>query len=88
MSFKVLRFQDTPNPNAVKCVLDRKVTEKTRSFFSAAEASDDPLAAALFGIPGVTNILMNGDWITVSKDPKSAWKSIKAGVEKVLGEAP
>lgn len=87
MGYAVTRFQETPNPNAVKCVLDRRAGERPRSYFSADEARDDPLASRLFGIPGVTNVLINGDWITVSKRAESDWRTVRAGIVRVLGDA-
>lgn len=81
---KVVEFEATPNPNAVKCRLDGRVSDGPRSYFNAPAAEGDPLARALFAIPGVTNVLILGDWITVSKDPKTAWPAVKGAVRRVL----
>jgi len=85
--YTVTRFQETPNPNALKCVLDRPIPDAPRSYFNAGEAQADPLAARLFAIPNVTNILIGGEWITVSKSGKGDWKTIRKEVERALGEA-
>lgn len=87
MPYTVKTFQSTPNPNAVKCILDRKISDRPRSYFRAEEAASDPLATSLFRVPGVTNILINADWVTVNKSPGTDWKAVKAGVERVLREA-
>lgn len=87
MSYKVTRFQDTPNPNALKCVLDRSPSATPRSYFTAAEAKDDPLGSKLFAIRGVTNVLINDGWITVCKAADAPWKPIRSAIERVLGEA-
>jgi hypothetical protein len=89
MPYHVRAFQPTPNPNALKCSLDHAITRKPRSYFNPAEAAaaSDPLAQSLFAIPGVTNLLINNDWITVSKSPEADWKPIRAAVEQVLREA-
>ncbi|MBL8764753.1 MAG: NifU N-terminal domain-containing protein [Phycisphaerae bacterium] len=84
MPCRVTTYEPTPNPNALKCVLSRALSERPRSFRNAAEAAGDPLAAGLFGVPGVTNILINGGWMTVGKSPQAAWPGVKAGVEAVL----
>lgn len=86
MSHDAVRFQQTPNPNALKCVLNRPVGGGRRSYFNAEEARDDALAAALFAIPGVTNVLIQGDWVTVGKSPGADWKSIQPSIERVLRE--
>lgn len=88
MGYRVTRFEPTPNPNAVKCVLDRPMPDTPRSFFSPEQAARDPLAAALFALPGVTNVLIHSEWITVNKSPQAKWPAIRAGVERVLEAAP
>ena len=87
MPFTVRQFQETPNPMALKCILDRVISGRPLSYFNAAQAAADPLAAALFAIDGVTNILINADWITVSKRPDAPWGPIKTAVQRVLREA-
>jgi len=86
MPTKILRFEDTPNPNAVKCVLDRSVSEERRSYRSAEEAhkANDALASALFAVAGVESVLINGDWITLNKSAKSRWTAVKEGARKAL----
>lgn len=86
MPYAVRAFQDTPNPNALKCVLDRSAGEGSRSFFNAEAAAGDPIASRLFAIDGVTNVLIHGDWITVNKRAEAAWAGIKRAVERVLRE--
>ena len=88
MPIRVVRFEPTPNPNALKCWLDRRVSDGPRSFFSADEARADALASALFAVPGVTNLLLLGDWMTVGKSPESDWPAVRRGVERTLRSAP
>lgn len=85
MSYRVIEFETTPNPNAVKCWLDRPISDGPRSFRDAAMAAGDPIAAALFAQAGVTNVLFNGDWLTVNKPIDADWSNIKAKVKRVLG---
>jgi len=85
--YKVLRFQPTPNPNALKCILDGALPEPIRSYRAPAEGQGDPLACELFAIPGVTGLLISGKWITVSKDGGADWLAIRSGVEAVLQKA-
>ncbi|MCB9840330.1 MAG: NifU N-terminal domain-containing protein [Phycisphaeraceae bacterium] len=84
MSFTVTAFEPTPNPNAIKCVVSPAPTEEPRSYFRAEQAAGDPLAAALFAIPGVTNVLVHRSFITVGKAGDAAWGPIKTGVKRVL----
>ncbi len=88
MPYEIVQFQDTPNPNALKCVLDGRIAPAPRSFFNAEQAKGDALATALFAIPGVTNVLIHDGWITLSKAPDTDWKPVKAAARKVLRAEP
>jgi hypothetical protein len=84
MGFQVTEVQDTPNPNAAKFVLDRQISDQPASFFNAEAAKDHPIASRLFEIPGVTGLLLLGDFVTVNKQPDAKWTAIKPKVRKVL----
>lgn len=81
----MMRFETTPNPNAVKCVLERPRTGAIVSAGRAEEAGGDAQALALLAIPGVTRVLMHVSFVTVCKEPGADWGGIKRGVKKVLG---
>ena len=89
MPYKVIDFQETPNPNALKCVLDASpAPDGPRSYVkSGPAASADPLGAALMAIPGIHNVLIHHGWITIGKSPDASWKSVKTAVQRALGEA-
>src|SRR5262245_48021284 len=73
MPYAITEFESTPNPNAVKCWLDKPISEGPRSFWRPDLAAGDPIAAALFAEAGVTNVLFNGEWMTVNKPPDADW---------------
>ncbi len=90
MPHKVLEFRDTPNPNAKKLLVDPPTGpagSAARSFFKADQAKGDGLGERLFAVPGVVNVLIHTDWITIGKSPEVAWDKVKAGVGKALSEA-
>ena len=87
MGFGVTEVQQTPNPNAVKFMLDRPVSEGTVSFLSAEQAENHPIGRRLFAIPGVCSVLLLGDFVTVNKTAEAAWPGIKKKVRQVLSEA-
>ncbi len=87
MAFRIQEIQPTPNPNAVKIILDRSVSDQPTSFFEAAAAQGHPLATRLFEIPGVSSLLLLGDFITINKSPQARWADITGKVRKVLAEA-
>lgn len=93
MGYTILEFKQTPNPDALKCVVDPKVAalpgpKRVRAYRSPGEAAADPLAAILFAVPGVSSVLIHEEWITVNKDGGVAWSAVKPGIQKALREAP
>jgi len=86
MPFRITRFEPTPNPNAMKCWLDRPISDGPCSFLNAAMAAEHPIAAALFERAGAVCVLLNGDWLTVNKPSEAEWRTVKAAVRRVLAE--
>lgn len=87
MSYRITEFESTPNPNAVKCWLDRPISRGPRSFLNREMAEDDPVAAALFDTAGATTVLFNGEWMTINKPPDAQWDAVKEAVRRVLADA-
>ena len=87
MSWRITEFEPTPNPNAMKCWLDRPISDRPRSFLNAEAAAGDPIAAALFHRTGATNVLFNGQWMSVSKRPEDEWSDVKKRIRAVMAES-
>ncbi len=87
MPYSVRDVQPTPNPNALKFVLDQVVSEETMSFRQSEQAKDHPLAFKLFGIKGIAGLMLLGDFITVTKTSEADWKSVSAAVKTALETA-
>jgi hypothetical protein len=81
-----VRFQTTPNPNAGKFTVDRRVVEgkASKSYYNAAQAGDDPVGAALFALDGVASLFMVDDFITVTKTPAAAWDTLTPAVIETI----
>ncbi|HEY0303756.1 MAG TPA: NifU N-terminal domain-containing protein [Longimicrobiales bacterium] len=81
-----IRFQPTPNPNAGKFIVNRKVVEGTssKSFYNADDAADHPLAAALFELEGVASLFMVDDFVTVTKSADADWNALIPQVQAVM----
>lgn len=81
---KITEFVTTPNPLALKCEVDGSLGEGPRSFKSASDASGDRVAAALFTVRGVTNVLIHDRWFTVVRSGEAQWTDIKAALERIV----
>ena len=86
MSETTVRFQPTPNPNAGKFILNRKVVAGggSKSFYNAEDAADHPLGAALFELEGVASLFMVDDFVTVTKTADADWGTLVPQVQTVI----
>jgi len=81
----VVDIQPTPNVNALKFVVSRRLTEgRSQTFRSSEEATTHPLAAGLFAIPGVVQVFLLNDFLTVTRDPSASWDQIASAAEAVI----
>jgi Fe-S cluster biogenesis protein NfuA len=58
-----------------------------RRFASAAEAAGSPLAEALFGVPGVTEVVVSGGTVTLSKGAPGPWQALGRQVGAAIRDA-
>ena len=87
MSEVDLFIQPTPNPNALKFVVEKTVkTEGKSSYRSVDDCEHNPLAKALFTLRGVDQLHFFQNVITVSKFNFADWESLEAEVIKVIQE--
>lgn len=86
---KIAEIEGTPNPNALKFVLKEPLTYGIkRSYDNAGEALEDPLAAALFAIPHVTNVFYIDHWLTVTQDGEADWQDLARQIAVPVRDAP
>ncbi|MDC0946890.1 NifU family protein [Nitrospinaceae bacterium] len=86
-ALKVVRTRETPNPNALQFVINAVILENGNiSFANKEEAKDDKMAAALFEKPGIINVYVMENFITVTKDDKTSWIPLKDRVWKSIDD--
>lgn len=88
MPLRVIEFESTPNPNALKCHLDRRVSEGRRSFDANDPGTSDPVASRLMALDGVEGLMLMDDWLTIRKAPGASWAAIRRSVARALAETP
>lgn len=85
---KIAEIENTPNPNAMKFVLREPLTwGVAQAFDNREQAANDPLAAALFEIPHVTNVFYVDHWITVTQDGEAEWGPLMKQLAVPIREA-
>lgn len=68
----------TPNPHALKFILNEKLLNfERRHFGNKTEAANDPLALGVFEIPGVVSVFYTDKFITIEKSKETNWGQIQ-----------
>lgn len=82
---KIIRTEATPNPNALKFVVDETLLYRgTKSFSTVEEARGDVIGEPLFAIPGVTSVFYSKDFITVNKESERPWRELAVRVYETV----
>jgi Fe-S cluster biogenesis protein NfuA len=74
---KVVNIEPTPNPDALKFIVQRPVLRSgTRSFRDFGAAVGDPLASRIFALGPVTSVFYMDRFVTVNKEPAAEWTGL------------
>ena len=80
-----LQIQSTPNPNALKFILNVPVkTEGKATYKSPEECHTNPLARLLFTIPHVVEVYFFENYITITQDGDADWDSLEEQVQSTI----
>lgn len=79
-----LTVQATPNVNALKFVLNRRMTEGRSQTFTDASTAASPLARDLLAIPGVRQVFFLNDFITVTRQDGVEWDPVVGQAEALI----
>jgi len=85
MDYKLM-IQSTPNPNALKFVLNTVVKEEGNFTYKAAsECEGNQLAERLFGISDhVKEVYFFDNYITVTQDGRGDWDELETEIKAVI----
>tara|TARA_B100000686_G_scaffold104407_1_gene111627 strand:- start:1356 stop:1982 length:627 start_codon:yes stop_codon:yes gene_type:complete len=76
-TYKIIRVQPTPNPDAFQFILNGKVMgDGTKTFDSPDDAGNDPLAKSLFAIFGIQSIFLKESFVTITKSNTVGWHTL------------
>jgi len=77
----MLMIQDvelTPNPQALKFILNEKLLIlETRQFADKESAKDDPFASGIFNIEGIVSVFYMDKFVTIEKSLNISWGQIQ-----------
>ena len=78
---KVVSVVETPNPDALKFMVDQSLVDNgSRSFDSPANAKDDSLASSLFSLGPLFSVFYMDRFVTVTKPPTMDWTTLQGQV--------
>ena len=68
----------TPNPHALKFILNEKILNlETRQFSNKEEAENDPFAKGIFEIDGVVSVFYMDKFVSIEKSKEANWGQIQ-----------
>jgi len=74
---KVINIEQTPNPNALKFVVNEPLLSGgARSFQDFASAVGDPIGSAIFAIGNVASVFYMDKFVTVNKLETAQWSDM------------
>jgi Fe-S cluster biogenesis protein NfuA len=81
-----IQLEWTPNPSTLKYVVDTKLLPRGAMNFVSADiaAEKSPLATKIFGIHGVTAVMLGTNFVTVTKGDEGEWDEVNDGVMLTL----
>lgn len=83
--FNVIDVQETPNPDALKFILDSQLLAiGVRQFEDKKSAQGDTLAQPLFAMGNILSVFYSGNFVTVTKSPSARWKDVQPQIKKII----
>lgn len=76
----------TPNPNTLKYSVNRQLLETGAANFTKKEDADarSPLASKLFGIAGISGVMIGKNFVTVTKTEEGDWDVVHKGASSII----
>ena len=72
-----VQTQNTPNPNSIKFLPSKKVSNDDPFEITDKNKSNNELVRNILSINGVTGIFLAEDFLSVNKDEKTNWEDLK-----------
>lgn len=81
-----IHTESTPNPNSLKFVLDRNISQQNFEFKRQDGIHTSPLAKKLFGFPWVDGVMIGTNFISIQKQDWVDWDSLSDALSSLIGE--
>lgn len=74
----------TPNPQAMKFVTDIFLCENPIEYSSPEKAEENPLAKKMFEFPGIKNVFIVSNFITLTKEGNQDWYELIGAIRESI----
>ena len=81
-----VQTQITPNPNSLKFIPDKKVSNSGSFEITNKDEINNDLVRNIFSINGVTGIFLDEDFLSVNKTENTNWEDVKHIVISLINE--
>ncbi len=81
-----VHFEATPNPQTLRFVCNRTITDFPAEFKTVQETARSPLAKKLFGFPWTAGVYIGKDFISVSKQDWVDWETLSEPLAGLIEE--
>lgn len=81
-----VRFEQTPNPQSLKFVVDRPIASDSAEFKQGEPVFRSPLAKKLFGFPWTQGVFIGRDFVTVTKQEWVDWETLAEPLSGLIAE--
>ena len=81
-----VQTEETPNPNTLKFLPGKTVSEIGPIEFTAAEQTENKLIKDILSMKEVNMVFLHSDFITVKKTDQILWKEIKPKIISLINE--
>lgn len=86
MSEIFVRAEMTPNPQTLRFVTNRELTETPADFKTPQETARAPLARKLFGFPWTAGVYIGRDFVAVTKQEWVDWETLTEPLAGLIQE--
>jgi len=86
MSDVYVSLEFTPNPNTLKYSVNRQLLAAGAANFTKKEDADaqSPLAAKLFGVAGISGVMIGKNFVTITKTEEGDWDVVHKNASSLI----
>lgn len=79
-------YEATPNPQAMKFIVTKKIADETVSFDDPQKAIRSPLASKIFGFPWASAVMIGPTFVTITKQDWVEWSILADPLSSLIEE--